>query len=116
MKIGERGQVAIPKKLREKYGLFPNIEVDIKEGPDGVVIQKKPFRISPVSDVYGILKQKKSSTAPLNRTIHFVQVVPELLCAVVLLIAAHNGFETLSRSIVEMEKLGTFFSDSAFVI
>jgi len=26
MKIGERGQVTIPKTLREKYGLLPNIE------------------------------------------------------------------------------------------
>jgi AbrB family looped-hinge helix DNA binding protein len=28
MKIGERGQITIPKKLREKYGFFPNIEVE----------------------------------------------------------------------------------------
>ena len=29
MKIGERGQVTIPKDIREKYGLMPYIEVDL---------------------------------------------------------------------------------------
>jgi bifunctional DNA-binding transcriptional regulator/antitoxin component of YhaV-PrlF toxin-antitoxin module len=28
MKIGERGQVTIPKAMREKYGLLLQIEVD----------------------------------------------------------------------------------------
>lgn len=28
MKIGEHGQIAIPKKIREKYGLMPFIEVE----------------------------------------------------------------------------------------
>jgi len=30
MKIGERGQVTIPKMLKEKYGLLPNIDELVK--------------------------------------------------------------------------------------
>ncbi len=36
MKIGERGQVTIPKSIREKYGFLPQIEVDF-------VAQKKGY-------------------------------------------------------------------------
>ena len=61
MKIGERGQVTIPKKIREKYGLTPNMEVSFVEEEMGVLIRKKGSHTSPVSQVYGILK-KNSST------------------------------------------------------
>ena len=55
MKIGERGQVTIPKKMREKYGLLPHIEVDFVEAQSGVLIKKKVRHMSPVDKVYGIL-------------------------------------------------------------
>jgi AbrB family looped-hinge helix DNA binding protein len=61
MKIGERGQVTIPKKIREKYGLMPYIEVEFVPKETGVLIKKKSLHSSPVERVYGIL-QKKSST------------------------------------------------------
>ena len=57
MKIGERGQVTIPKDLREKYGLFPNIEIEVVPDKGGVRIQKKTNHISPVRLVYGILNR-----------------------------------------------------------
>jgi len=61
MKIGERGQITIPKKIREKYGLTPNMEVSFVEEEQGVLIRKKGPHISPVRQAYGILG-KKSST------------------------------------------------------
>jgi AbrB family looped-hinge helix DNA binding protein len=36
MKIGERGQITIPKELREKYGLFPSIEIEFVPEAGGV--------------------------------------------------------------------------------
>ena len=41
MRIGERGQVTIPKTIREKYGFLPQIEVDFVQEKTGVLIQKK---------------------------------------------------------------------------
>ena len=58
MKIGERGQVTIPKKIREKYGFMPYIEVEFVPEDAGVLIKKKSVHSSPVEQVYGILKKK----------------------------------------------------------
>ena len=58
MKIGERGQVTIPKNIREKYGLMPYIEVEFVPKETGVLIKKKSIHSSPVEQVYGILKKK----------------------------------------------------------
>jgi AbrB family looped-hinge helix DNA binding protein len=58
MKIGERGQVTIPKNIREKYGFMPYIEVEFVLKETGVLIKKKSLHSSPVEQVYGILKKK----------------------------------------------------------
>ena len=59
MKIGERGQITIPKELREKYGLFPSIEIEFVPEAGGVKIQKKTKHLSPIREVYGILGKKE---------------------------------------------------------
>ena len=59
MKIGERGQITIPKELREKYGLFPSIEIEFVPEAGGVKIQKKTKHISPIREVYGILGKEE---------------------------------------------------------
>ena len=61
MKIGERGQVTIPKKIREKYGLTPNMEVSFVEEEQGVLIRKKGPEASPVRQVFGILGKSGST-------------------------------------------------------
>jgi len=45
MKIGERGQVTIPKKIRERFGLAPDAEVDFEVIKGQIVLQKKPRRL-----------------------------------------------------------------------
>lgn len=35
--VTAKGQVTIPKELRERLGLQPGSRVDVREGPDGVV-------------------------------------------------------------------------------
>jgi AbrB family looped-hinge helix DNA binding protein len=40
MKIGERGQVTIPKAIREKFGLGPEAEVEFQV-VDGTIVLKK---------------------------------------------------------------------------
>jgi len=45
MKIGERGQVTIPKKLRERFGLRPRTEVEFRLVKDVLVLEKKPKTI-----------------------------------------------------------------------
>ena len=67
MKIDTRGQVTIPKKIREKYGLTPNMEVSFVEAELGVLIQKKGPHTSPVRQVYGILKKNTSTDEFIER-------------------------------------------------
>ena len=40
MKITEKGQVTIPKPIRERYGLYPGIEVRFVEREHRVVVEK----------------------------------------------------------------------------
>ena len=41
MRIGERGQVTIPKELRNKFGLEPHDEVTFLESRGEIVLRKK---------------------------------------------------------------------------
>lgn len=61
MYISERGQITIPKKLRQKYGLTKNIEVDITPTEDGLLIRKRSHGRHPVDKLIGILKNPSST-------------------------------------------------------
>jgi antitoxin PrlF len=39
-KVGERGQVTIPKSLRDRMGIRPGMEVEFQEEPGRLVLQK----------------------------------------------------------------------------
>lgn len=45
MKIGERGQVTIPKEIREKFGLGPDTEVDFQVANGVIVLRKTPKKL-----------------------------------------------------------------------
>ena len=62
MKVGAQGQIIIPKKLRDKYGLLPNVEIDIIPATEGLRIKRKVSQAHAVNRVYGILKKKNAST------------------------------------------------------
>ena len=56
MKITERGQVTIPKPLRERYGLGPDVEVEFVPADKGLLLQKKVKGQHPVDKWRGVLK------------------------------------------------------------
>ena len=55
MRISKRGQVPIPKPLRDRFGMNPNVEVEIIPAQDGLLIQKRTATKHPVDRIYGIL-------------------------------------------------------------
>lgn len=57
MKISERGQITLPKKVRDRHGLRPNTEVEIVEVNHQLVLRKKSggSRMN-IEAVRGILK------------------------------------------------------------
>ena len=61
MKISERGQITIPKPLRERFGFHKSVEVELLPAKKGILIQKRSRQLHPVDQVYGILKRKSST-------------------------------------------------------
>ena len=55
MRISERGQITIPKSLRDRYGMNRNVEIEITATEKGLLIQKRTAGKHPVERVYGIL-------------------------------------------------------------
>jgi AbrB family looped-hinge helix DNA binding protein len=45
MRIGERGQVTIPKEIRDRFGLTANSEVDFQIQNGDIVLKKAPKRL-----------------------------------------------------------------------
>lgn len=55
MRISERGQITIPKPLRDRYGMHPNVQVEISPTREGLLIRKRTKAQHPLDRVYGIL-------------------------------------------------------------
>lgn len=66
MKLMERGQITIPKKLRDQYGLKPNAEVDLMPVDEGILIVKRSAKSSPFRQVFGILQKPADSDTLLE--------------------------------------------------
>lgn len=61
MRISERGQITIPKSLRERFGMTHNVEVEITPTDRGLLIEKRTTKEHPVERIYGILGQGGNS-------------------------------------------------------
>jgi AbrB family looped-hinge helix DNA binding protein len=46
MKVGERGQVTIPKNIRQKFGLSPDTEVEFKVVGGRIMLRKAPKKLN----------------------------------------------------------------------
>ena len=46
MKVGERGQVTIPKEIRDKFDLRPNTEVEFHVSHGLITLQKVPKKLN----------------------------------------------------------------------
>jgi AbrB family looped-hinge helix DNA binding protein len=66
-KVGERGQVTIPKKLRTRYGVEPGSEVVFEERKDGLLI-KKVAREDPLRELVGLIRDEVDVDRYLERT------------------------------------------------
>jgi AbrB family looped-hinge helix DNA binding protein len=52
--VSEKGQVTIPKQLRDSLGIVAGTELEFSE-EDGRLVARKVLRRNPVDAVYGIL-------------------------------------------------------------
>jgi AbrB family looped-hinge helix DNA binding protein len=61
MKISERGQITIPKRLRERFGFRPDVEVEITPAEGGLLIRKQTNSEHPVDQVHGIIARRMTT-------------------------------------------------------
>lgn len=57
MRVSERGQITIPKRLRDRFGMRHNVEVEIVPAEGGLLIRKRSAADHPVERVYAILNR-----------------------------------------------------------
>ena len=55
MRISERGQITIPKHLRDRFGMHHNVEVEVTPTEQGLLIKKSTGGQHPVDRVAGLL-------------------------------------------------------------
>jgi len=67
MKIMEKGQITIPKKFRELYGITKNTELEILPKEEGLLIVKKTARVSPFREVFGLLKKHERTDMYIDK-------------------------------------------------
>ncbi len=58
--VSEKGQVTIPKRLRERLGIKPGQVLEFEED-DGRLVARKSSDQDPLDAVYGILKLNKTT-------------------------------------------------------
>jgi antitoxin PrlF len=56
--VSEKGQVTIPKPLRERLGIKAGQVLDFRE-EEGTLVARKTKGEDPIKSVYGILKTKR---------------------------------------------------------
>jgi len=67
MKVTTKGQVTIPKWVRDRYGVRPGSEVAFREVDHRVVIEKLNGGVHPFDIFYGLLKRPGSSDAIVKK-------------------------------------------------
>ena len=78
MKINARGQVLIPKSVRERCGLLPDTEVRVEEREGGVLIFAEESRVARLRRAIHFTQGKLSSQFAHDHWIaHTRQYVPE---------------------------------------
>ena len=74
MKITERGQVTIPKDLRDKYGITPAIDLCFIERENGLLLVKAG-NVNPFECFRGIAKKTKGIP---STTDEYLKVIREV--------------------------------------
>lgn len=66
--ITERGQVTVPKKLRDRLGLKPGTVVTFVSSHKGILIRKADNRADPFKEIFGVVKDGLRTDDYLRKT------------------------------------------------
>ena len=65
--VTEKGQVTIPKTVRDRLGIEPGQVMEFEEGTAGQVVARKAGARHPVDDVYGVIDLDKGTDEFVRR-------------------------------------------------
>ena len=63
--VSEKGQITVPKRLRERLGIHPGDRLELVED-GGRLVVTKTVQEDPVAAVYGILGERRSTDAAIR--------------------------------------------------
>ncbi len=63
--VSEKGQITVPKPLRDRLGIRPGDQLDLTE-EHGRLVMKKTISSDPVAAAYGILDTRESTDERLH--------------------------------------------------
>lgn len=75
MRVSERGQITIPKRLRDRFGMRHNVEVEIVPAEGGLLIRKRSAADHPVDRVYAILGRDGDAGDPPRSTDDYLETL-----------------------------------------
>ncbi len=75
MRISERGQITIPKRLRDQFGLDCDVEVEITPAEGGLLIRKRTSAEHPVDRIVGILDDGDNLGIPLEDVDAYIEEI-----------------------------------------
>ena len=75
MRVSERGQITIPKRLRDRFGMNRNVEVEIVPADNGLLIRKRTGAEHPVDRVYAILGHGKRADDLASNTNDYIELI-----------------------------------------
>lgn len=75
VRISERGQITIPKRLREQFGLDCDVEVEITPAEGGLLIRKQANAEHPVDRIAGILDGADDLGIPLEDVDTYIEEI-----------------------------------------
>ena len=75
MRISERGQITIPKPLRDRFGLHHNVEVEVTPSDGGLLIRKHTRGSEAVARISGILSRPGADAYPVDDTDAYIEEI-----------------------------------------
>ena len=75
MRVSERGQITIPKRLREQFGLDHNVEIEITPTDEGLLIRKCDDGQHPIDRVAGILDRLGGPAIPFTSVDDYIEEI-----------------------------------------
>jgi len=75
VRISERGQITIPKRLRDQFGLDCDVEVEITPAEGGLLIRKRTSSEHPVDRIVGILDDGDNLGIPLEDVDAYIEEI-----------------------------------------